>query len=131
MVPITKRMAAALTVHVTRLSAGIAPVRRARPAGRCLRYGPCAQYGRPGDGLCTGAGQTPPGSRPTSAALRRGGSAAAARAAPGEGPVAAGTSVVGRVGVWTPVVWPGGPLSRPGSATRGAMRPTDPNRLWP
>ena len=73
---------------------GLVLGRRARRAGRCRRCGPCARGAPPGVGPCTGVGQTSPVPHPTTAALRRGESVAAARGSPGGGPVAAGTGAV-------------------------------------
>jgi hypothetical protein len=55
---------------------GLVPGRRARPAGRRRRCGPCARGALPAAGPCRGAWQRGLGSRPTTAALRRGESVA-------------------------------------------------------
>ena len=110
---------------------GLVLGRRARRAGRCRRCRPCARGAPPGVGPCTGAGQTSPGPHPTTAALRRGESVAAARGSPGGGPVAARTGACVGGGVWTGQPWLGSHLAGAGRAMRWMDAPHRPERLGP
>jgi hypothetical protein len=110
---------------------GLVPGHQARQAAPCLRCGPCARGARLGAGPCTATGQTSPDSHPAIAALRRGGSVAAAQGSPGGGPVGARAALSGGRGVWVEVAYPGVPLSSTGRATRCREAHHRPERSGP